>query len=384
MTETAFAPSREDRSTETTASLFELHAEEVLAYCLRQLGCRAEAEDAVQTTFVYALRALRRGVVPECEAAWLIGIAKNVCRWQRRTASRRAVVPDVDLDRIGLAPPDDDERELLMGLREALHSIPESQRKALVLREWHGMPSREIASELGLSATATHALLTRARRSLALALTAAQRPALGLFGLLLEFRAQIKALLGGAFAKAAVVTVAVVGGGSIGGVAVLEGGSDPKSSTPARTTIATELERADAAPARDQAAPSTTRGTTRPQPARVAARGGPRTAMASTVGFTSSASSDVPVDGADPGTTAGPPPTQPASPDSPSQEPAALPKHAPPVADVLPDVGLPPVELPPAELPPVELPPLDLPSADLSPVVSPVPLPVEPPVLPLG
>ena len=70
----------------------------------------------------------------------------------------------------------DDEEELLLGFREALASMPEKQRQALVLREWQGVPSREIASELGLSATATHALLTRARHSFAQALTVPATP----------------------------------------------------------------------------------------------------------------------------------------------------------------------------------------------------------------
>jgi DNA-directed RNA polymerase specialized sigma24 family protein len=52
-----------------TARLFEAHATRVLAYCQRRLGSRAEAEDALQTVFLYAHRALRRGVVPESEEA---------------------------------------------------------------------------------------------------------------------------------------------------------------------------------------------------------------------------------------------------------------------------------------------------------------------------
>ena len=206
---------------EAAGRLFAEHSEPIFRYCLRQLGSRSEAEDAVQTTFLYALRALQRNVVPECESAWLTTIAKNVCHSQRRTLARRGpLASDVDLDSIALARPSHGEEELLMGLKDALASMPERQRRALVLREWLGVPSREIACELGMSQTATHALLTRARHSLAHALTAVpRRPALGLnFGSLLF---KFKALFVGGTANAVATTV-VVTGIAVGGVVAVE------------------------------------------------------------------------------------------------------------------------------------------------------------------
>ncbi len=81
-------PGEERRDAEEAGRLFADHHERILGYCLRQLGSLSEAEDAVQTTFLYALRALQRGLVPQCASAWLHGIAHNVCRWQRRTLAR--------------------------------------------------------------------------------------------------------------------------------------------------------------------------------------------------------------------------------------------------------------------------------------------------------
>ncbi len=213
-------PSDRVSATTEAARLFEAHSERLLGYCLGQLGSRAEAEDAVQTTFVYALRALRRGVVPENEAAWLTTIAKNVCHWQRRTLARRGPLSaDLDLDTIALARPEPDEEGLLFGLEDALASIPEKQREALLLREWRGLAPREIATELGISGPATHALLTRARHSLARALTLPARPAAGIAWLVFELRSHVKALFGGASAKAAVAGVAIVSVGAGGVVA---------------------------------------------------------------------------------------------------------------------------------------------------------------------
>ena len=214
------------------ASLFEQHSDRIFGYCLRCLGSRADAEDAVQTTFLYAHRALERGIVPESEYAWLHSIAKNVCRWQQRTIARRGrLSSDTDLDALPARNGgDDDETELLMGLEEALASIPESQRRALLLREWQGLSSAEIASQLGMSAPATYALLTRARQSLRRALTVTSHgPLLGVdFGFVLyQLRSQLKALFAGTSAKvgAAVVVVSV----AVGGVAVEVGSADRSS-----------------------------------------------------------------------------------------------------------------------------------------------------------
>jgi len=224
------------------ASLFEQHSDRIFGYCLRCLGSLADAEDAVQTTFLYAHRALERGIVPESEYAWLHSIAKNVCRWQQRTIARRGrLSSDTDLDALPARNGgDDDEAELLMGLEEALASIPESQRRALLLREWQGLSSAEIASQLGLSAPATYALLTRARQSLRRALTVtSHRPLLGVdFGFLLyQLRSQLKALFAGTSAKvgAAVVVVSV----AVGGVAVEVGSADrsPARRVPAPTAV---------------------------------------------------------------------------------------------------------------------------------------------------
>ncbi len=60
---------------EATSELYERYSHQVFGYCLHHLGSREEAEDAVQTTFMNAFRGLGRGIVPECEQAWLFKIA---------------------------------------------------------------------------------------------------------------------------------------------------------------------------------------------------------------------------------------------------------------------------------------------------------------------
>jgi len=145
--------------------LFERYAQQIYAFCLYRLGDRQDAEDALQSTFLNALRALERGVVPYAEAAWLFTIARNVCLTRRRsTFRRRRLESQAPLDDSVASP--ERETEQLVDLTGALYGLPYRQRHALVLREWQGLDYSEIASELGLTQSAVETLLHRARRSL--------------------------------------------------------------------------------------------------------------------------------------------------------------------------------------------------------------------------
>jgi len=154
----------------TTLRLYEHYGQRVLTFCLSRLQDREEAQDAAQTTFVYVLRALERGVVPRNELAWLLKIAENVCHSSRRSLGRRmAVTSSADVTELEAAAESlsAETNEQLRDLREALELLPENQRRAVLLREWQGLSYAEIADELSLSVPAVEALLFRARRSLA-------------------------------------------------------------------------------------------------------------------------------------------------------------------------------------------------------------------------
>ena len=152
-----------------TKGLYERHAAKLQSYCLHQLGSREEAEDAVQTTYMNAFRALGRGVVPEAESAWLFKIAENVCLSRRRSSWRRGRIESPsDFELIEeIVPGPSRQTDELIGIEDALASMPEQQRRAILLREWQGLSYREIAEELELTQSAVETLIFRARRSLA-------------------------------------------------------------------------------------------------------------------------------------------------------------------------------------------------------------------------
>src|SRR5437667_3403884 len=149
--------------------LYERHSKRIFGFCVRRLSSREEAEDAVQTTFVNALRALQRGVRPLSEEAWLFKIAENVCLATHRSNGRRrqhelaeapAEFPDVPSER-------ENGREAAVELVKAIADVPENQRRALLLREWKGLSYQEIALELGVSVASVETLIFRARRRVA-------------------------------------------------------------------------------------------------------------------------------------------------------------------------------------------------------------------------
>jgi RNA polymerase sigma-70 factor (ECF subfamily) len=164
---------------EATATLYDRHYRRIRGYCLGQLRDCEEANDAVQATFLYAFSSLQRGVEPREELPWLFTIAHNVCRTRRRSLRRRSrLEADVDLDSVcDTIGRDDPSRDDLEALGTSLAALPESQRRAFLLREWQGLSYAEVGARMGLTESAVEAVLFRARRNLAQKLRATDRVA---------------------------------------------------------------------------------------------------------------------------------------------------------------------------------------------------------------
>src|SRR3954452_18501549 len=71
---------------ELTQYLYEKYGQRVFTFCYSRLRNREEAQDAAQTTFIYVLRSLQRGVEPEFELAGLLRIAFSVGRGTGRSS----------------------------------------------------------------------------------------------------------------------------------------------------------------------------------------------------------------------------------------------------------------------------------------------------------
>jgi RNA polymerase sigma-70 factor, ECF subfamily len=201
-----------------TDDLYRRHRSRVLGYCQRYLRRSADAEDALQQTFLQVHRALGRGVKPVSETTWLLAIARNVCLTRIDVLNRRARLefPE-DPSVLASAAAAEAPAEVTPLLSDAINRLPERQRVALFLREWQQLSYGEIAAELGTSEAAVETLLFRARKSLAAQLGAPRRRrrALDLAGLL----GWVRSLSGAAVPKVAAGVTAVVAVGAAGVVA---------------------------------------------------------------------------------------------------------------------------------------------------------------------
>jgi RNA polymerase sigma-70 factor (ECF subfamily) len=130
----------------------------IYALAYRVIGREEDARDVAQETFLRAFRALSGFKGQAKFSSWLYRITLNLCRdWIRR--ERRAPVAQapegVDLIELASAaePAESIEdlvarRELGRAVAKAMAMLPEEQRTAIVLKEYHGLTFQEIADLL--------------------------------------------------------------------------------------------------------------------------------------------------------------------------------------------------------------------------------------------
>jgi RNA polymerase sigma-70 factor, ECF subfamily len=131
----------------------------IYALAYRTLGREEDARDVVQEAFLRAYRGLR-GFKGEAKfSSWLYRITLNLCRdWIRRERRAPLVqVPEgvdpVDLADERVAPQESVEelvarREMSQAVAKAMAELPEEQRTAIMLKEYHGLTFQEIADML--------------------------------------------------------------------------------------------------------------------------------------------------------------------------------------------------------------------------------------------
>ncbi len=147
----------------------------VVSYLLRMVANETAAIDLAQETFVRVYRA-RLAYRPSSRfSTWLFAITTNLARhhlrWQRRHPS---VSLDDDDGKAGLGIPyasgtpsgDAVKAEQAAAVKEAVLSLPQDLREAIVLFEYENMSHAEIAAVVGCSAKAVETRLYRARQIL--------------------------------------------------------------------------------------------------------------------------------------------------------------------------------------------------------------------------
>ncbi|ALG89377.1 MULTISPECIES: RNA polymerase sigma factor [Actibacterium] len=151
-----------------------------LGFAMRMLGDMAEAEDVAQEAMLRLWRVAPEWRQGEAKVTtWLFRVVANLCTDRLRKARGVALdsVPEPEDDAPGA------EARLLAASRaraldEALLTLPERQRQAVVLRHIEGLANPEIAEVLEISVEAVESLTARGKRALA-AVLAERREELG-------------------------------------------------------------------------------------------------------------------------------------------------------------------------------------------------------------
>ena len=131
----------------------------IYALAYRVIGREEDARDVTQETFLRAFRGLAAFKGQAKFSSWLYRIALNLCRdWiRRKKRSPIATLPeDVELEDLasdaGATETVEDlvsRRELSELVEAAMARLPEEQRTAIILKEYHGMTFQEIADLQG-------------------------------------------------------------------------------------------------------------------------------------------------------------------------------------------------------------------------------------------
>ncbi len=142
--------------------LLDAYGDTLLRLCLLYLGDQALAEDAVQETFLRALRAWPRFRGESSEETWLTRIAINVCKNELRSPWRRRRAPAESLDTLAVEGPDPEDDTLV----RAVSHLPLKYREVVVLYYYREWSTTQIAQRLGISVSTVTVRLSRARKML--------------------------------------------------------------------------------------------------------------------------------------------------------------------------------------------------------------------------
>jgi RNA polymerase sigma-70 factor (ECF subfamily) len=146
---------------------FEANRDHLRAVAFRMLGSRAEADDAVQETFLRFMGASTGGV--DNLAAWLTTVVARICLDMLRERKSRHEVP-IDAEVETLPAADNVEHERLIAdsigvaMLVVLETLTPAERIAFVLHDMFNISFDEIGAVVGRSPTAARQLASRGRR----------------------------------------------------------------------------------------------------------------------------------------------------------------------------------------------------------------------------
>jgi RNA polymerase sigma-70 factor (ECF subfamily) len=158
-------------------ALLERHQDAVVGTVAKMLGSPSDAEDIAQQVFLRVWQHAKSYRPDAKFTTYLFTITRNLVFNETRRRSRKKEIPLDTSDPSGShhEPGDDPHRqpdaslleaELRVAIGQAIASLPETQRLAVILRRYENLSYEEIAEVLDLSVSAVKSQLFRARNRL--------------------------------------------------------------------------------------------------------------------------------------------------------------------------------------------------------------------------
>ncbi len=139
----------------------------IVNFCYRLLGDAGEADDAAQDVFVRVYQHIgeyRPGTGKF--STWLFTLARNACLDRLRYRKRHPTEPLDAAPEPATVSREAETREIGEQIAAAVALLPEDQRTALVLAEYHDLSYAEIAAIMKCSTKSVESRLYRAKQSL--------------------------------------------------------------------------------------------------------------------------------------------------------------------------------------------------------------------------
>ncbi|MBL7827855.1 MAG: RNA polymerase sigma factor [Saprospiraceae bacterium] len=156
--------------------IYETYSKLVYNLCLHYLQNRQDAEEATQDIFVKIHQKIEQFKGASSLKTWIYRVSINHCLDVIKARSRRrsmgfitqfftsdASVPVATFDHPGVLLED---KEALERLFQIIHTLPEQQKTAIVLRYLEDLPPPEVAEVMGVSTKAVESLLQRGKQHL--------------------------------------------------------------------------------------------------------------------------------------------------------------------------------------------------------------------------
>src|SRR5438477_1044839 len=150
-------------------SLYRVHGSRMKSVARNLLGTTADAEDAVQDTFLKIQRSIASFRGQSSFATWSFRILINTCYDARRSRIRKKEVSPEESDQVTIRPEPrapSSHPSLRLALDRALAQLTGHQRSVFLLYEVEGFRHSEIAGMLEISETASKNALFQAKKNL--------------------------------------------------------------------------------------------------------------------------------------------------------------------------------------------------------------------------